>query len=284
MIIISKGLILSNADAVDPNAGRIGYHSYITRTSVSADSAMDDFPISNVANPATAELWKSESLDEQFIYVVPGLNEGVDYIGLANHNFGSDGIAYRVEGSNDGMDWEVLSDEVIPNDDSPHVQLFELAVFQQYRIGLTPNGDHPPQAAIVYLGKVLGLQRKIYVGHTPITMGRSTTFSTKVSESGHFLGRIIRREMVESQIAINNLTPDWYRTYFEPFAEAARVTPFFWAWRPVSYPAEVGFVWATDDIVPSNQRPNGMMQVSFKVQGIGKYILRSRQVLGVPTT
>lgn len=270
-IIISRDLVLTDESTEDPNAGHIGYKSVIERTNINADYSESFNPIANVANVATNLFWKSTSLLPQYITITAGLNGGVDYVAFANHNLGSGGISYQVEGSNDGSTWVPISDVIIPDGDTPHVQIFTLAIYTAYRVKLTPTGIIYPRIAVLFLGKMLVLQRRIYVGHTPVTMGRETTFSSNVSENGHFLGRVIRRESVQTSIAIKNLTPEWYRSYFDDFAEAARLTPFFWAWRPVDFPTEVGYVWCTDDVVPQNQRANGMMSVTMKVAGIGKF-------------
>lgn len=278
MIIISSDIVLSEVAAEDPNAGQICYQSYLNRGSVSSDEAQLNYPITNLATPATHLLWKGETADEQHITINAGLNIGADYVAFANHNFGSKGIAYQVQGSDDESTWEDIGDLVIPNDDSPHIQIFPLTVFNVYRIKLTPSGDTPPQAAIVYIGKKLAMQRRSYVGVTPLTMGLNTQLSNNVSERGHFLGRIVKCEFIEASFSWENLKPAWYRQYFDPFVRFARTQPFFYAWRPVDYPLEVGFVWTNGRITPKNQRPNGMMEVEMKVQGISEYILESSQV------
>lgn len=279
-IILSRDIVLTDNSIEDPNAGHIGYRSLLTRSNTVADFAEQFFPIENVANPATNLFWRSESTEVQYITISAGLNSGADYVGFANHNLSSAGIAYQVQGSNDGIDWDDISDEIIPDSDAPHVQIFTLAVYTLYRIKLTPTGDTVPRIAVLYLGKMLVLQRRTYVGHTPITMARETTLSNNRSETGQFLGRVVRREFLQCGIELQNLTPEWYRSYFDDFAEASRTTPFFWAWRPIDYPAEVGFCWAMDDIVPKNQRNNGMMQTSIKLQGIGKFVAISTAVDG----
>lgn len=270
-IILSRDIVLTDASVEDPNAGHIGYQNLITRSNISADYAEAENPVANAANTLTNLFWRSTSAAAQYITVAAGLNSGIDYVGFANHNLGSAGIAYQVQGSNDGSTWEDIGDEIIPDSDSPHVQIFPLTVFTLYRVKLTPSGAIVPRIAVIFIGKMLVLQRRTYVGHTPITMGRDTTFTTNRSENGHFLGRAIRRESLSSSINLQNLTPEWYRSYMDPFAEAAKLTPFFWAWRPVDYPLEVGYCWTTDAITPKNQRANGMMEVSFKITGIGSF-------------
>jgi hypothetical protein len=129
-------------------------------------------------------------------------------------------------------------------------------------------GGLAPRIAVVYVGLLLPLERNIYVGHTPITLGRMTTVINRQSESGAFLGRIVVGETRRSAVALQNLTPAWYRTYFDPFARAAQRLPFFFAWRPGDYPRECGFAWLGSDPKPANQRPNGMMQVDLDLSGV----------------
>lgn len=271
-IILSRDIVLTDASVEDPNACHIGYRTLIARSNITADYAEQFYPIENVVTPATNLFWRSISLNEQYITIAAGLNSGVDYVGFANHNFGSAGIAYQAEASDDGETWEPISDEIIPDSDAPHVQVFPLAAHAFYRIRLTPTGTVYPRIAVLYLGKMLVMQRRTYVGHTPITMGRETTISNNRSETGQFLGRVVRREFLQTSFSFKDITPEWYRSYFDDFAEASRTTPFFIAWRPLDYPLEVGYCWATDDIVPKNQRNNGMMSFGFKVQGIGKFV------------
>ena len=53
-----------------------------------------------------------------------------------------------------------------------------------------------------------------------------------------------------------------------PFIVASKEVPFFFAWRPASYPRETGFAWMTNNPKPSNQRSNGMMQISLSMGGV----------------
>jgi hypothetical protein len=129
-------------------------------------------------------------------------------------------------------------------------------------------GTAAPTIAVVYCGALLVLQRRMYVGHTPINMGRDVSHASHRSVSGNFLGRIVLGRKTGTSVALQNLTPDWYRTYMHPFVLAAEEIPFFFAWRPSSYPNEIGYAWLTQDPKPSNQRTNGMMQVDLQLEGV----------------
>jgi hypothetical protein len=131
-------------------------------------------------------------------------------------------------------------------------------------------GAAPPTIAVVYAGALLVLQRRIYVGHTPIPYGRSAKITNGRSESGNFLGRIVLNEKTQSAVKMQNLTPAWYRQHLDPFIAASKEAPFFFAWRPLSYPREVGYAWMTNDPQPSNARANGMMQIDLQMTGIAQ--------------
>lgn len=277
MIVISSSLTLSAIFALSANHPVIGYDNRVTAGNVSATSFEDGYPITNVANNSTYLHWRAEGgspLLEEEIEVAVNTADLLDYVGIARHNFGTEQIAVTIEGLVDADAspevWVELVEEFIPADDSPIIARFEPVALAAIRIILTPGTDteNPPRLAVLYVGKLLQLQRKIYVGHTPITYGRNARVTNGRAESGNFLGRIVLSESLSTEVALQNLTADWYRTYFDPFARAGREEPFFFAWRPESYPREVGFAWLTDEPRPSNQRANGMMQVSFEMTGI----------------
>jgi len=74
-------------------------------------------------------------------------------------------------------------------------------------------------------------------------------------------------EGVSTSSEWKNLTAQWYREKFDPFVVYARSRPFFIAWRYAEFPLEVGFVWTTDDIRPTNSGPRDLMSVSMSVDG-----------------
>ena len=111
-------------------------------------------------------------------------------------------------------------------------------------------------------------QRRIYVGHTPLTYAKKTKISTGRSESGQFLGRIVISELSQATVELDNMTPDWYRLYLQPFIDHAKTLPFFFAWRPLTYPNEVGYAWVMNDPALLNSRSNGMCKTTIEMGGI----------------
>lgn len=265
-VIISSAYALALAAANSANAPIIGYRNLVTIDNIEADDEDTDFPAVNLANPATANRWKSTSTSAQYLTVTLD-SDDCDYVGVARHNFGTAQIAVSVEGDPDGMGYDELVAPAIPADDGPIIFRFTPGTFQSIRLKMAA-GDAAPYAAVMYVGELLSLQRNIYVGHTPIVDGRSNRVVNGRSESGNFLGRIILGSSTSTEVNLQNLTADWYRANFRPFLTAARDTPFFFGWRPGTYPAEVGYAWLTNDPRPSNQRPNGMMQVDLSLGGV----------------
>lgn len=271
MIVISDDIVLS-AEAIQSgvtgNNPRIGYHNLVTEANVFADLEDADFPAVNMANPATYLKWKGEdSTSEQSVGVVLSPAQTVNYFGIARHNLGTIGSEYVFEYSNNGTTWTALTTPRVPADDFAIIHEFEDTFASHFRLTMTSNGD-APEIAVLYIGRILTLQRRIFVSHTPLIYGRDTTVSTGVSEEGEFLGRVVRREMFQSSVVMQNITGAFYRTYIDPFFYAAAHIPFFWAWRPLSYPLEVGYSWLQGDGKMVNQRPNGMVEISFQMQGI----------------
>lgn len=268
MIIASPNLVFTDAPEIGPNSPLLNWHNVITVNNVAADSEHVDYPVVNLANPATDLLWKSTSLLTQYITVNTTAMGSLDYIGIARHNFGSTATTLSVE-VDSGSGFVQVLPPFIPGDDEPLLLKWVPVSGVSVRLKIVPNGALV-YAAVMFLGLSLHLQRRIYVGHTPIKYGRRVQVVTGMSENGNFLGRVITGESRATTIELKNLTAVWYRDKLEKFIERYADRTFFWAWRPQSYPNEVGYCWVTGDPQPTNQKPNGMMEITIPIGGISK--------------
>jgi hypothetical protein len=275
-VVISGSLVLSDSVSgggiINADNPLIGWRNLVTSSNVMATSAAADNPASNVANPSTALRWQGADASPAVAdYLTFALDtaELVDYIGIARHNFYSAQIAVSVETLDEGSpeSWTEIIADVIPPNDGPLLFRFTPQAITSIRIRMQP-GTAAPRAAVIYCGALLVLQRRIYVGHTPVNYGTQLRVANHRSINGDFLGRIVLSEKTGTNVDMQNLTPDWYRTYLEPFRVAAKELPFFFAWRPSSYPYEVGYVWTTNDPQPQNQLANGMMSFSMDLEGV----------------
>lgn len=264
MIYISDALVLSQVeDVLRPNAGRLCWRTLISPGAVTASSETAENPVSNLANPSTAFVWVAEDTEEQYIDIELGTI--IDYIGIARHNL-QPSSEIRVQFGVGGVFFTAFDWAFVPNRQAL-LYLINEAEPDVVRIGLRGNPT-PPSIGVVYAGVSTELQRNIYVGHTPVTLGRNVQPIGGYSENGQYLGELIRREGRATQVTLQNLTPDWYRGELDPFIAQRPRKPAFFAWRPGSYPAEVGYVWLTGSPQPSNQRPNGMMEISMQFEAL----------------
>lgn len=266
-IVISSSVVLSDTESVDARNPRICYHNLITSANITADEEAEDEPAVNIANPSTYLKWRGETTSEQAVYVTLSNAEEVNYFALAKHNFGSTGATITFQSSTDNSTWTDVTEPRILSSDNVVIHEFDTVFARYFRLLIEP-GSEAPSMAVMFIGMTLVLQRRFYVGHTPLTLSRATTVSNGRSEAGQFLGRHLRREFLETSVDLQNLTPTWYRQKFDPFVEHASTKPFFFAWRPQQYPSEVGYAWLKGDVRPTNQRANGMMQVSFAMEAI----------------
>ncbi len=269
--VISSSLVLSDVESgggvINGNNPVIGYHNLVTGTNITTTTESTSYPAINLANVATYLKWQGtdDSSDEYITMDLQSVDD-VDYVGVAKHNWFTQQITVSLEAFN-GSTWDEVVQEFIPPTDEALIMRFTPQGITQLRIRLQPGLD-VPEASVVYAGKLLVMQRRLYVGVTPVNMARVAQVVNGRSESGNFLGRIVRNEALKLSVQFQNLTPSWYRTYLDPFIRASKDVPFFFAWRPGTYPYEVGYCWLMGDPIPSNQSSNGNMRISFDIGGI----------------
>jgi len=265
MIIISEDLIITQGP-IAANAPLIGIHNLVLTSNITTTTENASYPKENIANPATFLEWRGTAIaQEDLEFDISSYGSDVGYVGIARHNFGTIGATVTLAGDT-GSGYADIS-AVAPADDSPIIFKFTPETYDDMRIRIS-IGTAVPTCAVVYIGDPINVERNLYVGHSPLPLNRMAKVISGRSENGNFLGRIVTRDINQSSASFKNITPSFYRTEIDPFVTLARVNPFFWAWRPSSYPLEAGFAWLTDDITPSNELPNGMMEFSFSMTGI----------------
>jgi len=270
MLVLSQALVLAaQAAAIPADNPVIGWETVVEVGAITATSAATGYPVSNLLNPATHLLWK-ESPDspavDQYLTIAIGTVDDLDYVGIARHNFGTAGIVVSVEGYIDSVWTEIVEETMLPNDDAVLLR-FEPQSLEAIRVRLQP-GSAPAQAAVLYCGKLLEMERGLYVNHTPLSHGRKAKVVTGKSEAGNFLGRIVLNELRESVARFVLLDPAWYRTYMDDFLAQTSERPFFFAWRPATYPFETGFAWLTNDPMPAPDDQSHLIQVELVMQGV----------------
>lgn len=262
-LVISPSLIVTPDAALSANRPIILYESLVTTSNLAADHEDADFPAVRLANPNTNDLWKSDDTGDQDIIVSLSGTDPVDAVGIARHNFGTAGITVSIEVDEGAGYSEVAS--LLPADDSPIVFLLDEVNPTDVKIHLEV-GDTAPQAAVLFVGKSLRMEKGVQPGHTPINMGRERHIITGRSEAGDYLGRIESGGKLRSTANFKVLTPAFVRGDLAPFLEHGG--PFFYAWRPVTYPLETGYVWCVNDPVPVPSTYAGFSDLTLELEGI----------------
>jgi hypothetical protein len=264
MIVISSSLVISESD-LTPDHPVVGYRNIVTTGNITAESVDPLYPETNLANPATHLKWRSVVSGTQYLTIIPNSADPIDYVGIAKHNFADAGIAVSVEvDSGEGYS-EVVS--MAPGANTAQILRFSPVSCQSIRLKLWA-GSLPPELAVLYIGKLLVLPTKIWQGHTPITYGRRQTVINGMSESGNFLGRIITGEWRETKQLFTLIQPGDYRDDVDDFFAEGKDTPFFFGWRPQTYPYEVGYAWLTNNPAPKNSAGHGLTEFELQLSAV----------------
>lgn len=265
-LVLSSSLVLADAGgALGADNPVIGWHNVVAPAGIVADTQDANYPASNLANPATHLKWLAADTTEQYLTITTNEVEAIDYVAVAGHNWSSAEIPVSIE-NNDGAPVTIVDAVILPNN-GPVLFRFEPQSIAEIRIKLQ-SGAAPAAAAAVYCGRLLVLPRKIWQDHTPIVHGRKSNVLTGRSESGNLLGRIVLNESTESHMLLRLIDPDFYRENIHDFILASKALPFFIAWRPETYPREVGYCWMMNDPVPVNAPPSGLIEIDLQMQGI----------------
>jgi hypothetical protein len=283
MLVLSNTYVLSPAVALTADNALIGWHQLVTTANVVADFSDPDFPVTNLANPATNLFWRAaapnsppDSPPYTLLHLTVTLNYAgdVDYVGIAGHNFGSAQIPMTIEGTTGATSgsppeivWFDLVQQTLLADDAAAIFRFTPQPLAQVRVKLAAGGAAIPFLAVLRVGKLLVMERGIYDNHTPITDGRRAKVVSGRSESGKFLGRVVIQESIETRARFTLLTPAWYRANMRPFILDSKSNPFFFAWRPATYPYETGYAWMINDPMPTNEPPAKLIGIELEMSG-----------------
>jgi hypothetical protein len=228
--------------AQDPNSTVILYDNKLPGSAVAVTAGTGG---TLTLSPNTFDRWNFTG-SQTITYTLPA-NTDIDAIGVGAHNLSGRTITAEYSTTVDGS-W--LSFGSASQTDNLPALLLRASVSAR-RIRVTVSGTGAGYIGVIYAGLKLQMPHPIYGGHTPLQFSATTDYFNNRSESGEWIGRQIRRRGFETEFSFDRLQPAWYRTFFQPFVESAKENPFFIAWRPVTYPGEVGYCWTEADISPS---------------------------------
>ena len=220
-------------------------------------------------NDYTFQRWACGALPSNWTLVGPA-NFTVDTVFIAGHNLGSTGSTVAVSTAASVGGAHTVRATVVPTDDGAIAVMFNNAgapyTVREVRIAVT-GAASTVQIGIIRAGVALQMERPVYGGVRPIGLNRAVETRQAISETGQWLGRMVQRQALVSEMTWQNLTADWYRANFDPFALALPQTPFGLIQNPLRMPESVAWCWTDAAPAPENMGVRDLMSVSMSITG-----------------
>lgn len=273
MIVYTNAALLGTDSGVPFENARILYEHlarFLSPASIFVSSEDPSGPRDAVVRPDSGEYWMPTSLPAT-IRLDLGALKSFNSVGVVG-TLGQAQVACKVETSPDNVTYSALATEVLPADNTPLLYIDTLRSHRHVRVTLSAGDAAPlvmPKLSVVQPGKALAMMKQVSAPWVPISMARKTEMQGTRSRGGQLLGQSFRRNGIRASATFKNLLDSWVRANFDAFSLSARSFPFFMAWNPSLFPLEVGYCWATDDIVPTYNGNNVNMDVSWEMEGVG---------------
>ena len=218
------------------------------------------------ANDYTSQRWTLSPGSQSWL-ISTAADVTVDCLFIAAHNLS--GRSFDVQTATAVGGAYTTRRTITPTDNSTICVLFNNAgspyTVREVKIIVADGSDIA--IGIIRLGTALQMPIPLYGGHRPLNLNRITEAQQNFSETGQWLGRIIKRRAVGSSYDWDYLTAAWYDQYFEPFALTLPLNPFCIAGNPSKITSDVGFVWTDKDVEPAIMGVKDYRAVSLNVTG-----------------
>lgn len=231
---------------------------------VTGDGTNPDY----AANDYTSQRWQLDPGANDWTLVTTA-DADIDCVFIAAHNLSGKTVTISTASSVGGA--HTTRATISPTDNSTICALFNTAstgvayTIREAKVSVNDGTD--VAIGIIRAGVALQMPIPLYGGHRPLNLNRITEAQQQFSETGQWLGRIVKRRAVASAYEWEYLTSTWYDTYFEPFAQTLPLSPFCIAGNPSKIASDVGFVWTDRDPEPVNMGVNAYRSVSLNVTG-----------------
>jgi hypothetical protein len=240
------------------NYARILYQNLLIGSSVSVTTGTGG---SLTLIPNTYESWRFTN-GAEITFTLPA-NADVDTFCVGAHNLGAEGFSVGVDFSSATTGaFSPFTTGQLPTDNKA-LMFHRSSTVDVRRIKLVCSGTGSISIGSIYAGVALQLMRPFYAGFTPPRWAEKTTYRNTNSSTGNFLGRDIVRVGGETSIDVNNLDNDWIETYFMPFKNAVKLSPYYIAWNLSEHPLDVALCQTSDDIELSPNGVRDLVQASW---------------------
>ncbi len=176
--------------------------------------------------------------------------------------------ALQVQSSTNGTTWTThLGGNSTRIGKDACIARFPAVTARYWRAVLTSAAAGTDTVAYMAVSNQVTLERPFFSGFAPIITPTQIDLHTNVSVGGQFVGSSYTTSGATIDFTVSNLSPQFARATMLPILQAWNTGhPQFFAWRPVSNPADSYYIWrgAQDSVVtPAYSGTNDLMDLSF---------------------
>lgn len=221
----------------------------------------------NCLNDTTYDTWDLES-EYGWLAIDLGSNANVDYLAIAQHNLIPNLSIIALEYWSGGT-WNTAGVKIVTSS-GPQIIDFTQRTADKFRFQVWAIAPFIyPSIGVIKMGSKLIANRKIYQGHQPARYNEITRLYNKANGGNNYSGQIQETRSLATSIELTNLTSDWVRSdarLLRRHISGGR--PFFFRWRPDTYPEESIYCWSSGDIDATNSGPKDLMSWSVNVEAL----------------
>lgn len=256
------------------NHARILYVNKLQQyNTITASNEVASNPVINALKPNTHETWRFTTSSSVMQVDFGGPTQSIDMLCIGSHNLHRAGatieVWYEPEPGGTFVQFDVTKEPEY-TESQPIVFYSETAVDALTIEVRITGATGVPTIGYISAGIALQMQRPFFNGHTPINDADVTEYYSNRSESGEIIGQMIRRQGYETTAEWQNIDDTWYRSFFAPFKQAAKLNPFFFCWNLLEYPEDTGFCRINKDVsAPMQNGTRTKRSISMTLLGAG---------------
>lgn len=234
----------------------IGYNNLVKSGAIISTSGdAVGYEKENAQSWKTSTWWKADDDFQSQLIIDMGTAVDVDWFGIAGHDIAANSSNYYIDYSLTGA---FLGEEVLikgtttPTEDVTIFENITLVNARYFRFVFNVS-DVGTAAHIgnLFLGEALQLERGMPQGFSPANLNRKRNILNNKSNSGNFLGRIIKHEGAEIKINQKTITRTWIDANWTALADSIELYPFYFLWDSVTYANEAAYCIAKKITYPS---------------------------------
>ena len=270
-VVIATGF---TGTTYDLKHGRVCYEWFRDGTPT-ATTAAAGFAAPNALPPRSDSAWRPTAIPATWTLTYPTARN-VSFVGISKHDFGTINATVAIEYLV-GATWTAFpgAGALTPADDTPILLLTALTNVDGVRVRITAADDEPT-VSIIMVGLADEWPRPFVWPGQPITEGDRIGFENTIAVTGNWLGRSVVSDGLQFGVEMNHVTEAWRQTTFKAFKvyTNGEDAAFFIALRPLDYPDELAYAWATNVVTATRAMPNKVIStsVSLQCQGLRPHV------------